>query len=114
AADQCGRNSMADGKASTRLGELMRGLLVVSGTAAVLIIAFASSASAFGPPPRAPTVTCDTISVDPPAVSWIKVTFSGDINGRPFSRAVPYGTPVPHMATAHIHDLMTATGPLHI
>jgi len=92
----------------------MRGFLIVLGTAAALIIAFASSASAFGPPPRAPTVTCDTISVDPPAVSWIKVTFSGDINGVPFSRSVPYGAPVPHMATANIIDLMTATGAIHI
>src|SRR5438552_1100360 len=92
----------------------MRGFLIVLGTAAALIIAFASSAFAFGPPPGAPTVACDTISVDPPAVSWIKVTFSGDINGVPFSRSVPYGAPVPHIATANISDLMTATEPIHI
>src|SRR5437763_7929305 len=95
-------------------GERMRGFLIVLGTAVVLIIAFASSAFAFGPPPGAPTVTCNTIAIDPPPVSWIKVTFSGDINGVPFSRSVPYGAPVPHIATANIGDLITATGPNHI
>jgi len=68
----------------------------------------------FGPPPQPPTITCKVISVDPPATSWITVTFIGTINGVPFSRSVSYGVPTPHLAIADISDLTTATGPLHI
>jgi hypothetical protein len=42
------------------------------------------------------------------------VTFSGNINGVQFSRSVSYGAPVPHIASADISDLTTATGPLHV
>jgi hypothetical protein len=94
--------------------DAIRRFLIVTAISGLLINAFAGSAYAFGPPPHAPTVTCDTISVDPPAVAWIKVTFSGNINGVEFSRSVSYGAPVPHIASADISDLTTATGPLHV
>ncbi|MDP9336450.1 MAG: LPXTG cell wall anchor domain-containing protein [Actinomycetota bacterium] len=92
----------------------MRGFLIVTGMTAMLVIGFASSASAFGPPPGAPTITCDNVSIDPPSVSWISETFSGFINGVAFTRTVSYGAPTPHIASADISDLTTATGPLHI
>src|SRR3954471_22855620 len=51
---------------------------------------------------------------DPPPASWIKVRFSGAINGVPYSRTVFYGAPTPHMAKVDISDLTTASGPLTI
>ncbi len=94
--------------------DVMRGFLIVSGLAAMLVIGFASSASAFGAPPGAPAITCDKIEIDPPSVSWISVTFSGEVNGAAFEKTVKYGAPTPHIASADISDLTTATGPLHI
>ncbi len=85
----------------------------------VALVAFnVTAASAwdtgYGPPPHAPAVTCTTISVDPPSVSYIKVTFTGTINDVPFTKTVSYGAPTPHIASADISDLTTALGPLHI
>jgi LPXTG-motif cell wall-anchored protein len=94
--------------------DVMRGFLIVTGMVGMLIIGFASSASAFGPPPEAPTITCQEISVDPPVVSWIQVTFHVTVNGVYTERSVSYGDPTPHIATADISDLTTATGELHI
>jgi LPXTG-motif cell wall-anchored protein len=98
------------------MSNVMRGFLIVTGITAMLVIGFASSASAtdFGPPPGAPTITCDKIEIDPPSVSWISVTFSGDVNGAAFTKTVSYGAPTPHIASADITDLTEATGPLHI
>jgi LPXTG-motif cell wall-anchored protein len=98
------------------MSNVMRAFLIVTGITAMLVIGFAGSASAtdWGRPPGAPTITCDHISIDPPLVPWISVTFSGDVDGAAFTKTVTYGAPTPHIATADITDLTTATGPLHI
>lgn len=65
------------------------------------------------PEGQVPKISCGSISIDPP--SWIKVRFTGAVNGKPYDRTVFYaGGSNPHLAVADITDLTSATGPLHI
>jgi hypothetical protein len=58
--------------------------------------------------PNTPSVTCDRIVIDPP--TWIKVTFTGTINGTPFTRSAFYGGDGSHDAHISIADLTDSLG----
>jgi hypothetical protein len=62
--------------------------------------------------PQTPTVTCSDIVIDP--TSWIKVTFTGAINGQPFTETALYGSDGSHNAHVDISDLTANTDNIHI
>jgi hypothetical protein len=62
--------------------------------------------------PNTPSVSCDTIVIDPP--TWIKVTFTGTVNGNPFELSAFYGGDGSHDAHINIADLTAAGGRMEI
>jgi len=72
----------------------------------------ASPASAAASWNATPSVSCDTITIDP--TSWIKVTFTGTVNGAPFSQSAPYGGDGSHNAHVSISNLTSGNGNVHI
>jgi hypothetical protein len=75
-------------------------------------IAFAPAAHAVQEWPETPSVTCDRIVIDPP--TWIKVTFTGTMNGTPFERSAFYGGDGSHDAHIGIGDLTAAGGRIDV
>jgi hypothetical protein len=66
------------------------------------------------PPGQRVKITCGELSIDPPAASWLKVRFSGDVNGVPYSLSVFYGAPTPKIAKTPFSDQTKARGRLTI
>lgn|SRR5437868_6573639 len=91
------------------LVKLLVGAAIISGS----LMSFAAESGAF-PPGQRPEISCDAVTIDPPSAPYIKVTFSGAINGAPFRRTVQYGAPTPHIARADIRDLTARGGRLQV
>ncbi len=83
-------------------------LLIVGGS-----LGMAVPAHAF-PPGERVKVTCGELSIDPPPAPWLKVRFSGDVNGVPYSLSVHYGAPTPKIARAPFSQQTRGKGPLTI
>jgi LPXTG-motif cell wall-anchored protein len=81
-------------------------VVVVAG-ALLLALATPLSAATFS---DGPTVTCSTISIDPPS-GWIRVTFDGNVNGKNFEIVAPYDGNV-HLASADFSKVTLPSGVL--
>jgi hypothetical protein len=84
---------------------LLRGLAASLAVSAVMATLAASPAEAWD---RTPEVSCNGIQIDP--ATWIKVTFTGTLNGAAFTRTAFYGGDGSHNAHVSIADL---TGKKH-
>jgi LPXTG-motif cell wall-anchored protein len=66
------------------------------------------------PPGEQVKIRCGELSIDPPPAPWLKVTFSGAVNGVPYSLSVHSGAPTPKIAKTPFSDQTKAKGPLTI